>query len=82
MNLRNLKKIFLPAKNFGILIVTTPEGIMTHYEGKRKRNWWTFVGLHVLGDKMVVAAAIREEIEIPEGVEVIINNNEVTVKRT
>lgn len=29
---------------------------------------------------MVVAAAIREEIEIPEGVEVIINNNEVTVK--
>ena len=25
---------------------------------------------------MVVAAAIREEIEIPEGVEVIINNNE------
>ena len=48
--------------------------------GKRKRNWRTFVGLHVLGDKMVVAAAIREEIEIPEGVEVIINNNEVTVK--
>lgn len=29
---------------------------------------------------MVVAAAIREEIEIPEGVEVIINNNEVSVK--
>ena len=29
---------------------------------------------------MVVAAAIREEIEIPEGVEVIIENNEVTVK--
>ena len=29
---------------------------------------------------MVVAAAIRENIEIPEGVEVIIENNEVTVK--
>ena len=29
---------------------------------------------------MVIAAAIREEIEIPEGVEVIINNNEVSVK--
>ena len=29
---------------------------------------------------MVVAAAIREEIEIPEGVEVIIENNMVTVK--
>jgi len=29
---------------------------------------------------MVVAAAIREEIAIPEGVEVIIDNNEVSVK--
>ena len=29
---------------------------------------------------MVVAAAIREEIDIPEGVEVIIDNNEVSVK--
>ena len=29
---------------------------------------------------MVVAAAIREEIEVPEGVEVIIENNEVSVK--
>ena len=29
---------------------------------------------------MVVAAAIREELEIPEGVEVIIKNNEVSVK--
>lgn len=29
---------------------------------------------------MVLAAAIREEIEIPEGVEVIIDNNEVSVK--
>ena len=29
---------------------------------------------------MVVAAAIRETIEVPEGVEVIIENNEVSVK--
>jgi small subunit ribosomal protein S8 len=30
------EKRFLPAKNFGILIVTTPEGIMTHTEAKEK----------------------------------------------
>ncbi len=27
---------YLPAKNFGILIVTTPQGIMTHKEAKEK----------------------------------------------
>jgi len=27
---------YLPAKNFGIMIVTTPEGIMTHKEAKEK----------------------------------------------
>ena len=27
---------YLPAKNFGILIVTTPEGIMTHREAKER----------------------------------------------
>ncbi|KZX17764.1 30S ribosomal protein S8 [Methanobrevibacter cuticularis] len=30
------EKRYLPAKNFGILIVTTPEGIMTHNEAKEK----------------------------------------------
>ncbi|KZX10736.1 30S ribosomal protein S8 [Methanobrevibacter filiformis] len=30
------EKRYLPAENFGILIVTTPEGIMTHYEAKEK----------------------------------------------
>ncbi|MDR2623078.1 MAG: 30S ribosomal protein S8 [Methanobrevibacter sp.] len=30
------EKRYLPAKNFGILIVTTPEGIMTHSEAKKK----------------------------------------------
>ena len=30
------EKRYLPAKNFGILIVTTPEGIMTHNEAKER----------------------------------------------
>lgn len=30
------EKRFLPAKDFGILIVTTPQGIMTHIEAKQK----------------------------------------------
>ena len=30
------EKRYLPAKNFGILIVTTPQGIMTHYEAKER----------------------------------------------
>lgn len=30
------EKRYLPAKNFGILIVTTSEGIMTHREAKNK----------------------------------------------
>ncbi|MGY5854741.1 MAG: 30S ribosomal protein S8 [Candidatus Thorarchaeota archaeon] len=30
------EKRFLPAFNYGILIVTTPEGVMTHQDAKRK----------------------------------------------
>ena len=30
------EKRYLPAKDFGILIVTTPEGIMTHIKAKQK----------------------------------------------
>lgn len=30
------EKRYLPAKNFGIIIVTTPEGIMAHKEAKEK----------------------------------------------
>ncbi|RAP50776.1 MAG: 30S ribosomal protein S8 [Methanosphaera sp. rholeuAM74] len=30
----DFEKRYLPAKNFGILIVTTPEGVMTHHEAK------------------------------------------------
>ncbi|MDR2544661.1 MAG: 30S ribosomal protein S8 [Methanobrevibacter sp.] len=29
------EKRFLPAKNFGVLIVTTPKGIMTHSKAKK-----------------------------------------------
>lgn len=29
------EKRFLPAQDFGILIVSTPKGIMTHYEAKK-----------------------------------------------
>lgn len=30
------EKRFLPAKGFGILILSTPQGIMTHHEAKQK----------------------------------------------
>ncbi|MBN2142000.1 30S ribosomal protein S8 [Candidatus Woesearchaeota archaeon] len=30
------EKRYLPAKDFGLLIVSTPEGFMTHYEAKKK----------------------------------------------
>ena len=31
------EKRFLPAEDFGLLIVSTPKGIMTHYEAKEKK---------------------------------------------
>ncbi len=30
------EKRYLPAKDFGVLIITTPQGMMTHYEAKEK----------------------------------------------
>ncbi|MFQ6105487.1 MAG: 30S ribosomal protein S8 [Candidatus Hydrothermarchaeaceae archaeon] len=30
------EKRFLPSSGFGILILTTPEGIMTHYDARKK----------------------------------------------
>ncbi|OYT31675.1 MAG: 30S ribosomal protein S8 [Thermofilum sp. ex4484_79] len=30
------EKKYLPAKNIGILIVSTPQGVLTHYEAKEK----------------------------------------------
>ena len=32
------EKRYLPAKDFGILIITTPEGIMTNNEAKEKKT--------------------------------------------
>ena len=31
------EKRYLPAKDFGILIVSTPQGIMTHHHAKEKK---------------------------------------------
>lgn len=31
------EKRYLPAKDFGILIISTPKGVMTHEEAKKKR---------------------------------------------
>ncbi len=32
------EKRYLPAKDFGILIVSTPQGIITHYQAKEKKT--------------------------------------------
>lgn len=32
------EKRYLPAKDFGIIIVSTPKGVMTHYEAKEKKT--------------------------------------------
>ena len=31
------EKRYLPARNFGIMIISTPDGIMTHTESKNKK---------------------------------------------
>ena len=31
------EKRYLPAKDFGILVVSTPQGVMTHYQAKEKK---------------------------------------------
>ena len=35
-NFEKYEKKFLPAKDFGFLIVSTPQGVMTHNEAKQK----------------------------------------------
>ena len=35
-NYEKFEKRFLPAKDFGIIIVSTPKGLMTHIEAKEK----------------------------------------------
>lgn len=32
------EKRYLPAKDFGLLLVSTPQGIMTHYQAKEKKT--------------------------------------------
>lgn len=36
-NFEKFEKRYLPAKDIGILIVSTPRGIMTHYDAKSKK---------------------------------------------
>ncbi len=31
------EKRYLPARDFGFLVISTPEGVMTHYDAKEKR---------------------------------------------
>ena len=35
-NYEKFEKRYLPAKDIGIVIVSTPQGILTHYEAKKK----------------------------------------------
>lgn len=35
-NFEKWEKRYLPAKGFGLLIVSTPKGLMTHYQAKEK----------------------------------------------
>ncbi|MBS7648519.1 MAG: 30S ribosomal protein S8 [Candidatus Bathyarchaeia archaeon] len=35
-DIENWEKTFLPAKDMGILVVTTPQGVMSHLEAKKK----------------------------------------------
>ena len=37
VNYEKYEKRFLPAKGFGILIVSTPKGLMTHEEARKKK---------------------------------------------
>lgn len=31
------EKRYLPARDFGVIIISTPQGVMTHYEAKEKK---------------------------------------------
>ncbi len=35
--IESFEKRYLPAANFGIIIISTPQGLMTHYEAKQKK---------------------------------------------
>jgi len=36
-NFEKWEKRYLPAKDFGIILISTPKGIMTHIEAKEKK---------------------------------------------
>lgn len=38
------EKRFLPAHDFGLLVVSTPKGIMTHYDAKEKKLGGKLIG--------------------------------------
>ena len=42
---------YLPAKDLGVLFVSTPKGIMTHYAAKAKKNRGEAFGLLLLNGK-------------------------------
>lgn len=37
-NFENFERRYLPAKDVGILLLSTPKGIMTHYDAKSKKT--------------------------------------------
>ena len=37
-NFENFERRYLPAKDIGILFISTPRGIMTHYDAKSKKT--------------------------------------------
>ena len=37
-NFEKFEKRFLPAKNMGVLIITTPKGVLTHIEAKKQNT--------------------------------------------
>ncbi len=37
-NLEKWEKRYLPAKDFGLIIISTPQGVMTHQEAKEKNS--------------------------------------------
>lgn len=37
-NFENFERRYLPAKDVGVLLVSTPKGIMTHYDAKSKKT--------------------------------------------
>jgi len=63
------EKRYLPARDVGILIVSTPQGVMSHHEAKKKG----------IGGCLIAYKEIKT-VEIPEEVEVEVEGRKVTVK--